>query len=102
MTEDQITVAEAVRELRRQLIDAAKEGENQKVRFMPKTVEVELGITFTKEKEGGGGVKIWSILDLSGKAKSSDQSTHKVKLVLEPVGPDGKPVPISSKVLETE
>jgi hypothetical protein len=63
-------------------------------------VEVEFGITFSLEAEAGGGFKLLSLIDLSSKGKVGDQTTHKVKLVLEPVGPDGKPTPISSTVLE--
>ena len=96
MPEVQVTVAEAVREIRKQLSEASAEGAGQDLRFIAKSVEVELGITFSLEKEAGGGLKLWSILDLSGKAKTSDESTHKIKLVLEPVGGvDGKPKLIS-------
>jgi len=100
MVQNKVTIADAVRELRAQLLAATKEGGDQPIRFMPKTVEVELGITFSVEAEAGGGFKLLSLIDLSGKGKVGDETTHKVKLVLEPVGRDGKTTPISSSVLE--
>jgi len=57
-------------------------------------------VDFLDEGEAGAGFKLWSLVDLSGKGKVGDETTHKVKLVLEPVGPDGKPTPIRSSVLE--
>jgi hypothetical protein len=85
-----VTVADAIKQLRAQLEDAQREGVGKKLRFLTKSVEVELAIVFKIEIEGGAGVKAW-FLDISGKAKGADESTHKIKLVLEPVGPDGKP-----------
>jgi hypothetical protein len=100
MLSQKVTVADAIRELRAQLLAATKEGADQPIRFMPKTVEVELGIVFSLEAEAGAGFKLWSLIDLSGKGKIGDETTHKVKLVLEPVDRDGNPTPISSSVLE--
>jgi hypothetical protein len=48
---------------------------------------------FKSEVEGGVG-KAWH-LDVSGETKVGDETTHKVKLVLEPVGLDGKPTPVT-------
>lgn len=90
--EAQATVAQAIRELRAQLEEAATESQGSGIRFVPKSVEIELGIVFNVEAEAGGGFKLLSLVDISGKAKAADQSTHKMKLTLEPVGRDGKPV----------
>jgi hypothetical protein len=89
--EAKVTVAQAIRELRSQIVEAVAEGQGSTIRFIAKSVEVELGITFEVEAEAGGGFKLLSLIDLSGKAKASNENTHKVKLTLEPVGPDGKP-----------
>ena len=87
---ENVTVADAIKQLRAQLEDAQREGVGKDLRFVAKSVEVELGIVFKIEVEGGIGVKAW-FLDISCKAKAGDETTHKVKLVLEPVGRDGKP-----------
>lgn len=98
---DNITVADAIKQLRTQLEDAQREGSGKALRFLARNVEVELAIVFKSEKEGGGGVKAW-FLDVSGKAKAGDETTHKVKLVLEPVGRDGKPTLVSDTDHEEE
>jgi len=84
-------ISRKARELRAQLVQASTEGEGAAIRFVPKSVEVELDITFKVEAEAGGGFKLLSLLDLSGKARSADENSHKVKLTLEPVGRGGKP-----------
>jgi hypothetical protein len=100
MTEN-VTVADAIKQLRAQLEEAQREGEGRELRFVAQSVEVELAIVFKTETEGGAGVKAW-FLDVSGKAKSADETTHKVKLVLRPVGRDGKPTLVSDKEHERE
>src|ERR1700730_11473817 len=98
---DNVTVADAIIELRAQLEDAQREGIGKDVRFLARSVEVELAIVFKSEIEGGGGIKAW-FLDVSGKGKAADETTHKVKLVLEPVGRDGKPTLVSDTEHEKE
>ena len=98
---DNVTVADAIKQLRAQLEEAQREGIGKDLRFLAKSVEVELAIVFKSEIEGSAGVKAW-FLDISGKAKAADETTHKVKLVLEPVGRDGKPTFVSDKGHEKE
>lgn len=87
----EISLAQAIRELRSQLEQAAKEGRDADLRFVPKAVEVELSLSFTAEREAGGGIKVFSLVDLAGKAKEGKAGIHRIKLTLEPVGRDGKP-----------
>ncbi len=98
---DDVTVATAIKQLRAQLEDAQQEGENKNLRFVAASVELELGVVFKSEKEGGAGVKAWFV-DVSGKAKVGDETTHKLKLVLQPVGRDGKPTLVSDSEHERE
>jgi hypothetical protein len=49
----------------------------------------------------GGGVKAW-FLDLSGKAKAGNETTHRVKLVIEPVGRNRKSALMADKEREKE
>src|SRR3954447_14194718 len=98
---ENVTVADAIKELRAQLENAQREGVGKDLRFLARSVEVELAIVFKSEIEGGGGVKAW-FLDISGKTKATDETTHKVKLVLEPVGRDGKPTFVSDTDNEEE
>jgi hypothetical protein len=89
-----VTVAQAIRELRAQLIEAADEGQSSDIRFVPRSVEVELDIKFELESQGSAGFKVLSLVDLSGKAKLGRESSHKIKLTLDPVNKDGKPAVI--------
>jgi len=100
MAEQRVTLAVAIQQLREQLREAAKGGEEEDLRFLPESVEVELDVKFSLEMEAGGGLKLWSILDLSGKAKTGDETTHKVKLILKPVDRSGNPTLIGSSKLE--
>jgi len=88
---DTVTLTDAIRALRSQLEEAAKDGALSDVRFVPKAVEVELEIKFSLEAEAAGGFKLLSLIDVSGKLKAAGTDSHKVKLILEPVGKDGKP-----------
>jgi NTP-dependent ternary system trypsin peptidase co-occuring protein len=82
-----ITIAEAVEQLRVQLAAAQAQlakvqregGAGKDLRFLTKSVEVELAVVFKTEVEGGVGLKAW-FLDVSGKTKGSDEATHKIKL----------------------
>jgi Trypsin-co-occurring domain 2 len=96
-----VTIAEAIKQLRVQLEDAQRDSSGKDLRFLTRSIEVELAVVFKTEIEGGVGVKAW-FLDISGKAKDSDETSHKVKLVLEPIGRDGKPTQVSDKVHEKE
>ena len=100
MVED-MTVTEAIKQLRAQLAEAQREGSGKDLRFAVKTVEVELAIVLKTEVEGGASVKAWFV-EASGKAKGVDETTHKVKLVLEPVGPDGRPTQVFDRKHEGE
>jgi hypothetical protein len=95
-----VSVEDAITDLRTQLQKAAAAGANESLRFIPKSVEVELLIKLSTAAEVKAGAKLWSIFDFSASGKIADETTHKVKLTLEPVGKDGKPALINSKLLE--
>jgi len=102
MARARITVEEAITDLREQLQRAAVAGANAPIRFVPKTVEVELCIAVNREMEGKASGGLWSLIDISGKTKIGDEATHKIKLVLEPVDQSGKPALISSSIREPD
>ena len=56
---DNVPVADAIKLLRTQLEDAQREGIGKGLRFLAKSVEVELAIVFKTEVEGRAGVKAW-------------------------------------------
>lgn len=81
-SELRIGLAEAIAELRQELARARAEGMNSPIRFAAGEIEVELALEFGWTREGGGGVKLFSFLDLSGKAGASDKAAHKLRLKL--------------------
>jgi hypothetical protein len=95
MAED-VTVTEAIKQLRAQIEEAQREGVSKGLHFVAKSIEIELGIVFKSEVEGKAGVKAW-FLDVSGRTTGADETTHKVKLVLQPIGRGGEPVVMSDK-----
>jgi hypothetical protein len=80
--ETRISVAEAIRHLRGELIAARQQGKDEKLRFDMEKIELELGIDFTVGAEAGGGFKLFSFLDLSAKGKLEEKSGHKLKLTM--------------------
>ncbi len=91
-----ISLEKAIKDLRMQLQNAAAEGADATIRFVPKSVEVELSIEISAEAEAKASGGLWSIITLEGSAKASSGNTHTVKLTLEPVDSSGKPALISS------
>lgn len=103
-----VTIAEAIKQLRTQLEDAQQQlaetqpqSSGKGLHFLTKSVEVELAVVLKAETEGSVGLKTWFV-DTSVKAKDADERTHKVKLVLEPRGPGGGPVEVSDTEHERE
>lgn len=88
--DSRIGVAEAIAQLRAELSRARQQGEGQDIRFAAKEITVELSVDFGWSKEGGGGFKLFSFLDLSGKAGSTEKAVHKVTLKFE-IAKDGAP-----------
>ncbi|HEV8274441.1 MAG TPA: trypco2 family protein [Streptosporangiaceae bacterium] len=78
-----IELGEVICELRRELQQAMDAGEGQPLRFELGPVELEA--TVAVEKGGGGGAKVrfW-VIELGGEGKTSQSSTQRIKLALQP------------------
>ncbi len=86
--ESGIPLAKAIQDLRQELLTAVAEGRDKELRFKLKPIELELNIAMTYKGEGNVGVKFW-VIDISGKAAGEYATTHKLKLVLQPVDSAG-------------
>jgi hypothetical protein len=95
----QIPIADAIRQLRDQLRSAILEGKDQDIVFTPEGIDIELGITFGSEVKADGRFKLLVFLDVSGEAKASRESLHKIKLSLSVTDRDGRPIKVRSNVL---
>jgi hypothetical protein len=94
---EKFSLPEAIAQIRDQLRTAVVEGDNEDILFTPKSIELELSLTFTAETEVGGGIKLLAFLDLSTKAKTAEAGQHKLKLVLDVADRDGQPIKVRSK-----
>lgn len=87
--EARIPLVRAIEELRSELLAAVASGKNQPLQFRLKPIELELKLAVTGEGGANAGVKFW-VLDIGAKGTATKETTHTLKLVLEPVGKDGK------------
>jgi hypothetical protein len=85
-----IGLADAIASLRAELSKARRDGEKSDVRFAVGDIEVELALEFGWTAEVGGGFKLFSFVDVSGKGGTSDKATQRVKLKLN-IDPAGNP-----------
>jgi len=95
----QVSLAEAIRQLRDEIRAAVVEADGQDIVFVPQSIDLELSISFTTELKAGGGLKLLALLDLSTEAKQSDSSAHKIKLSLSVGDKDGQPIKVTPKKL---
>jgi hypothetical protein len=92
----QVTLADAIKQLRDELREAILEGKDEDIVFTPNGVELELGVTFGIEAKASGGFKLLAFLDLSAEGKASRESQHKMKLSLSVADKDGRPIKVRS------
>jgi Trypsin-co-occurring domain 2 len=83
----QVPLVEAVRALRREIVEASRVAEDEEVKFRLGPIELEFALELSREAGAEGGLKFW-VVSLGGKATQGSATTHTVKLVLTPVGGD--------------
>ena len=92
----QITLAQAISQLRDDLRDAIFEGEGHDLVFTPQGIELELGIFFDTELQACGGVKVLVFLDRAAEATKTQSNSHKIKLSLSVSDKNGNPIRVRS------
>jgi hypothetical protein len=93
---DRLALPEVLKQLRRDLLEAQREGEGQSLRFLTDDVEVELQVVATEDGSVKGGVKFW-VVNAEAGGGSSQASTQKLKLKLKPVDEQGNPLRVSDQ-----
>jgi hypothetical protein len=90
VTEDaQIPLSDAICALRRELVEAVKEGKDQEVKFALGPIELELQVELSSTGGGVAGIKFW-VISLGGKGERSSGRSQTVRISLTPVlGTDG-------------
>ena len=92
-----IPLAEAIRALRSELVEAARQGANEEVRFALGPIDLELQIEASTEVGVDGGIKFW-LVSLEGSGSRTSAATHTVKLSLTPINASGEDFIIDSRV----
>ncbi len=79
-----IPLSGAIRALRRELVDAVREGESAEIRFALGPIELELQVEVSASAAGDAGIKFW-VVSLGGKGERSTGTTQTLRLRLTPV-----------------
>ena len=87
-TKTPLELAEVIRALRQELVNAQQPGLDEKIRFRVNNIEVELETVVEKEVGGksSGKIRFWVVdadAEVSGKYKMATR--HKIKLSLQPM-----------------
>jgi sugar/nucleoside kinase (ribokinase family) len=90
---DQVELAKAIKSLRRELMDAMKDGAEEDLRFGLGPIEVEFELAATSSREANAGVKFY-VVDIGAKGASGMTATHRIKLNLVPVTAAGGDVKV--------
>jgi Trypsin-co-occurring domain 2 len=78
-----VGLAETVRGLRAELIAAQAQAPGDTVRFELGPIEMEFGLTVSRDVDGKAGVRI-GVVTLGAGGSISSESVHRVKFVLTP------------------
>lgn len=78
-----LALSEVIAQLRAELADAMRAGENEQLRFELGPVEVELTVGVDKEAKPGAKAKFW-VLEMGTETRFESTSTQRIKLTLEP------------------
>jgi hypothetical protein len=99
MTEVVAGLSDAISAIRSELTKAMKSGADSGLQFRLGPVELEFQLEARKDAGATAGVKFW-ILSAGVKGDVSAGSAHRIKLVMQPVTPDGVDAIVSAERLE--
>ena len=95
--EKTIELATAIENLRAQLQQAIKEGDDKDLRFEVQDIEVELKCCVKSEEGLNAGAKFY-IFNVGASGKISDETVQTIKLKLRPVDAEGNTKLLSDEV----
>jgi hypothetical protein len=79
-----VPLAATIRALRRELMEAVREGKDEEMHFALGPIELELQVEVSSSGGGEAGIKFW-VLSLGGKGERSSDTTQTLHLRLTPV-----------------
>lgn len=94
-----IRLSNAIENLREELAEAQEQGKGKALQFDVGTIEIELEVVAEKEIAGNGKINWW-IVESGVDTKASKTNTHKLKLTLQTVASNGKPLRVSQQQQE--
>ena len=93
-----LELSQVLADLRDELVEAQKLGEESNLRFQIDDIEVELQVVATVDGKAKAGFKVLTFGSAEAEAKGSSATTQKLHLKLKIVDKEGKsPVLISGK-----
>jgi len=98
-----VELAAVIQQLRGELSEAMRAGQDEDLRFELGPVQLELTVSVERAVEPGGKVRFW-VLELGAEGSRSNASTQRIQLTLEPrlaSQPDRRPL-ISGQALPGE
>jgi hypothetical protein len=78
-----LALTEVIAQLRAELTEAMRVGEDEDLRFELGPVELELTVGVDKEAKPGAKAKFW-VLELGAETRFAATSTQRIKLTLDP------------------
>jgi hypothetical protein len=97
MVEDGVPLADAVKILRAELLEARREGASAEIQFPIESLTLELKVVATRNADGKAGFRVPIInaeLSASGGLKREETQTVTVKFA-SPIDANGRPAPIA-------
>lgn len=91
-----IGLADAISQVRKELVRAIEEGRDSPVRFRAGEAELEFQVALSRVKGVDGGIRV-SVISFGGKVEHGATETHRVKFSLTPVDAAGKEQLIGSE-----
>ena len=86
-----VGLADAIGQVRAELEQAIKDGEESPVAFRAGPVEMEFEVAFTRTGGINGGFQL-SVLSFGAKGEKSTAATHRVKVALTPADREGRDI----------
>jgi hypothetical protein len=86
-----VGLAEAIAQIRAELVAAIQEGAGSPVKFRPGPIELEFQVDVTRSKGASGGVKV-SVISLGAQGRRDRTDTNRVMVTLTPVGDGGNEI----------
>lgn len=92
---DELNLAAAVETVRDELLEAARSGADQDIRFEVSDVAMEFSVEMRKDAKAKFGFTAW-VVTAGAEGGMARSDVHKVTLSLRPHLKDGKPVEVSN------